>query len=154
MFTNLLIWFIVLTYNYKSFVKYNKFNKELSIFSNFYKTNKIMSFLFSFSLFSIAGIPPFIGFLAKFGIFLTTIEALNFSVSVISILGSIVAIFYYLRIVKIIFFEKCDNRLVLHMPINSKIFFLFLGFFLILILLFVDPTCIYFLLFKLTYTFF
>lgn len=154
MFTNLLIWFIVLTYNSKTFVKYNKFNKELSIFSNFYKTNKIMSFLFSFSLFSIAGIPPFIGFLAKFGIFLSTMEALNFSVSVISILGSMIAIFYYLRIIKIIFFEKCDNRLVLHMPINSKAFFFFLGFFLLLILLFIDPTCIYLLLFKLTYTFF
>ena len=153
MFTNLLIWFIILTYNSKIFIKSNKYNKEISNFSNFYKSNKIMSFLFSFILFSIAGIPPFLGFLAKFGIFFTIIQSFNYSISVISILGSIVAIFYYLRIIKLIFFENCDNRILLYMPINSFFVFFFLGFLLLLILIFVDPTFIYLIFFKLSYTF-
>jgi len=121
MLSNLLIWFVLLSYN--SINLSFKFNKELSSFSNFYKSNKTMSFLFSFALFSIAGIPPFIGFLAKFGVFLMTLEATNYSISVVSILGSVVAIFYYLRIIKLIFFEDNDNNISLYLPLDSFFYF-------------------------------
>jgi NADH-quinone oxidoreductase subunit N len=153
MLSNVVIWFILLTVIPKKSITYKKFNKELSNFSNFYKSNKIMSFFFSFALFSIAGIPPFIGFLAKFGIFLATFEAFVYSVSIISILGSIISIFYYLRIIKIIFFENNDNNILLYLRINSFLFFFFVGLFLLLILLFINPNILYLSFLKLTYTF-
>jgi NADH:ubiquinone oxidoreductase subunit 2 (subunit N) len=152
MLSNLLIWVVLLSYNVKNVS--TKFSKELSSFSNFYTSNKTMSFLFSFALFSIAGIPPFIGFLAKFGIFLITLEASNYAMSVVSILGSVIAIFYYLRIIKLIFFENNENNLSLYLTINSFFYFFFIGLFLILILLFIHPTIIYLFFFKLSYTFF
>jgi len=154
MLATLLIWFVILTYNSRKSIEYKKFNKELSSFSNFYKSNKVMAFLFSMALFSIAGIPPFIGFIAKFGVFLTAIEASNYITSVVSILGSVIAIFYYLRIIKIIFFEDNDNNISLYSSINSFFFFIFMGLFLLLILLFINPSILYLSMLKISYTFF
>nr|QYC61848.1 NADH dehydrogenase subunit 2 [Actinocyclus sp. mgcode 4] len=151
MLANMLIWFVLLSYNVVKSSP-NKFNKELSSFSNFYKSNKTMSFFFSFALFSIAGIPPFIGFLAKFGIFLIVLDSANYAVSIVSILGSVVAIFYYLRIIKLVFFENDDNTIKLVVPQNS--FSFFIALFLLLFLLFMYPNIIYLLFFKLSYTFF
>ena len=154
MLANLLIWFVILTYTSINSIKLKKFNKELSNFSNFYKSNKTMSFLFSLTLFSIAGLPPFIGFLAKFGIFLTTLETSNYTISIISILSSVVAIFYYLRIVKIIFFENKDTNISLFFSRFSFFYAFFIGLFLLLIVLFIYPNLIYLVFFKFCYTFF
>lgn len=51
MFSNLLIWFFLLTFMSTKDIKYKKFNKELSNFSNFYTSNKLMSFFFVFIIF-------------------------------------------------------------------------------------------------------
>ena len=126
MLANMLVWFVLLTFmEYKKLMVYQKFNKELSSFSNFYRSNKVMSFLFSFTLFSIAGIPPFIGFIAKFGVFFATLETYLFSIAVFCILCSILSIFYYLRIIKLIFFENSDDNLVLLTSKNSFFHFFF-----------------------------
>jgi NADH-quinone oxidoreductase subunit N len=56
-------------------------------------------------LFSLAGIPPLAGFFAKFYVFTAAIEAKLYYVAVIGVIASVVGAYYYLRIVKIIYFD-------------------------------------------------
>jgi NADH-quinone oxidoreductase subunit N len=120
---NLCLWMIFFIFNPVKFIIYNKFNKELSNFSNFFNSNPIAAFLFSVLLFSLAGLPPFLGFLAKFGVFTIVIDSSLYLLAVLSILSSCVATFYYLRVVKIMFFEKKQQK-VLFKQVNSTHFFL------------------------------
>ena len=57
-------------------------------------------------LFSLAGIPPLAGFFAKFYIFKAVIEQSMFFLAVVGLLSTVVAAFYYLRIIKIIYFDE------------------------------------------------
>jgi NADH-quinone oxidoreductase subunit N len=57
-------------------------------------------------LFSLAGIPPLAGFFAKFYVFLAAIESGLYALAVIGVLLSVVGAFYYLRIVKIMYFDE------------------------------------------------
>ena len=57
-------------------------------------------------MFSLAGIPPLAGFFAKWYVFLAAINANLYFLAVIGMLTSVVAVFYYLRIVKIMYFDE------------------------------------------------
>jgi NADH-quinone oxidoreductase subunit N len=70
------------------------------------KTNPIMAFMLAMILFSLAGIPPLAGFFAKFYVFLAAIEAGLYALAVIGVLASVVAAYYYLRIIKIMYFDE------------------------------------------------
>jgi NADH-quinone oxidoreductase subunit N len=65
-----------------------------------------MAFFLAMLLFSLAGIPPLAGFFAKFYVFLAAIEAGLYALAVIGVLASVVGAFYYLTIVKIIYFDE------------------------------------------------
>jgi NADH-quinone oxidoreductase subunit N len=64
------------------------------------------AFVFSMLMFSLAGIPPLAGFFAKFYVFLAAIRAGLYPLAVIGVLLSVVGAYYYLRIVKIIYFDE------------------------------------------------
>jgi NADH-quinone oxidoreductase subunit N len=70
------------------------------------RTNPMMAFLLAMILFSLAGIPPLAGFFAKFYVFLAAIEAGLYWLSVIGVLASVVGAYYYLRIIKIMYFDE------------------------------------------------
>ncbi len=57
-------------------------------------------------LFSLAGIPPLAGFFAKFYIFMAVIEKSMYFLAIVGLLSTVVAAFYYLRLIKIIYFDK------------------------------------------------
>jgi NADH-quinone oxidoreductase subunit N len=57
-------------------------------------------------LFSMAGVPPLAGFFAKFYVFAAAIQAHLYALAVIGVLASVVAAYYYLRVVKIMFFDE------------------------------------------------
>ena len=57
-------------------------------------------------MFSLAGIPPLAGFFGKFYIFVAAIESNMTFLAVIGIIASVISAFYYLRIVKIIYFDE------------------------------------------------
>jgi NADH-quinone oxidoreductase subunit N len=61
-------------------------------------------------LFSLAGIPPLAGFFAKFYVFLAAIHAGLYALAVIGVLLSVVGAYYYLRIVKIMYFDAPAER--------------------------------------------
>ena len=62
-------------------------------------------------MFSMAGIPPLAGFFGKLYIFFAAIEAGLYALAVIGVLSSVVAAFYYLRIVKVMYFDDVAEAL-------------------------------------------
>ena len=64
------------------------------------------AFVFSMLMFSLAGIPPLAGFFGKFYIFLSAVRAGLYPLAVIGVVASVVGAYYYLRIVKIIYFDE------------------------------------------------
>ena len=73
-------------------------------------TSPMMAFLLAMLLFSLAGIPPLAGFFAKFYVFLAAINAGLYALAVIGVLFSVVGAYYYLRIVKIMYFDAPVER--------------------------------------------
>ena len=140
-FSGLCVWSIFISTQLKSNY-FQKQNKDLTDLTSLGKSNNILAVFFSTVLFSIAGFPPMIGFLVKISIFLTAIESNMFFVALICILCSVIGTFYYIRLVKILFFEKIIAG-KLYYPINyfnslliSLLFFLFL-------FLFINPTLLF-----------
>jgi NADH-quinone oxidoreductase subunit N len=70
------------------------------------RTNPALAFFFAMLLFSLAGIPPLAGFFAKFYVFLAAIKAGLFTLSVLGVLASVVGAYYYLLIVKVMYFDE------------------------------------------------
>jgi NADH-quinone oxidoreductase subunit N len=70
------------------------------------QTNPTMAFFLAMLLFSLAGIPPLAGFFAKFYVFLAAIKAGLFVLAVIGVVTSVVGAYYYLTIVKIMYFDE------------------------------------------------
>ncbi len=70
------------------------------------RTNGPMAFLFAMLLFSLAGVPPLAGFFAKFYVFLAAIKAGLYVLAVIGVLASVIGAYYYLAIVKVMYFDE------------------------------------------------
>jgi NADH:ubiquinone oxidoreductase subunit 2 (subunit N) len=88
-----------------------------------------------------------IGFLVKIGIFLVSMEASMYFIAVASILCSVISTFYYIRIIKIIYFESSIAGKLYH-PISSDISVLIVCLFYFLLFLFINPTLMYLISYK------
>ena len=84
--------------------------EDISELSGLSRTSPGMAFLLAMLLFSLAGIPPLAGFFAKFYVFLAAIHAGLYAIAVIGVLLSVVGAYYYLRIVKIMYFDEAAER--------------------------------------------
>lgn len=80
--------------------------EEISDLAGLARHNKGLAFVFAMLMFSLAGIPPLAGFFAKYFVFLAAVNAGLYTLAVIGVVTSVVGAFYYLRIVKIIFFDE------------------------------------------------
>tara|TARA_B100001540_G_scaffold209305_1_gene184374 strand:- start:11 stop:1045 length:1035 start_codon:yes stop_codon:yes gene_type:complete len=79
--------------------------EKIEDLSGLSKNHPILSFSLMAVLFSLAGIPPLAGFFAKFYIFVAVIEQSMFLLAIVGLLSTVIAAFYYLRIIKIIYFD-------------------------------------------------
>ena len=79
--------------------------EDISELAGLAKNDLPLAFLLAMLFFSLAGIPPLAGFFAKFYVFLAAIEAELYTLAIIGVLASVVGAFYYLRIIKIMFFD-------------------------------------------------
>jgi NADH-quinone oxidoreductase subunit N len=70
------------------------------------RTNPWMAFALAMMMFSLAGIPPLAGFWAKFYVFLAAIDAKLYTLAVVGVLTSVVGAYYYLRLVKVMYFDE------------------------------------------------
>jgi len=125
----------------------NKYNKELGDLVLLKKSNPALSFSFALAMFSVAGIPPMIGFLAKMGIFLSVVGISFYMISLFSILFSVVSTFYYIRVVKVLYFENTLVGKLYYSIEDTKTLILSLLIFL-LVFLFINPTYLYLLNYK------
>jgi NADH-quinone oxidoreductase subunit N len=82
-----------------------KMVEEIGQLAGLSRTSPLMALMLAILLFSLAGIPPLAGFFAKFYVFLAAIEAGLYALAVIGVILSVVGAFYYLRIVKIMYFD-------------------------------------------------
>ena len=80
--------------------------EKISDLSGLARTNGTMAFFLAMMMFSLAGIPPLAGFFAKWYVFNAAIQAHLYWLAVIGVLSSTVACYYYLRIVKIMYFDE------------------------------------------------
>ena len=69
-------------------------------------TNPMMATILTILMFSLAGIPPLAGFWAKWYVFLAAIDSGLYVLAVIGVLASVVGAYYYLRIIKIMWFDE------------------------------------------------
>jgi NADH-quinone oxidoreductase subunit N len=79
--------------------------EDIDQLSGLSRTNPPMALMLAILLFSLAGIPPLAGFFAKFYVFLAAIHAGLYALAVIGVLLSVVGAYYYLRIVKVMYFD-------------------------------------------------
>ena len=80
--------------------------EKISDFAGLSRTNPLLAFFFAMLLFSLAGVPPLAGFFGKFYVFVAAIRAGLFTLSVIGVLTSVIGAYYYLSIVKVMYFDE------------------------------------------------
>ena len=90
--------------------KNDKYYETIDDLSGLSKNHPILSLSMLIILFSLAGIPPLAGFFAKFYIFTAVIERAMYFLAIIGLLSTVVAAFYYLRIIKIIYFDPSKEK--------------------------------------------
>ena len=83
--------------------------ENISDLSGLYKVHPYYSVVITIFMFSLAGIPPLAGFFGKFYIFIAAIESNLLLLAVVGILASVIGAFYYLRIIKVIYFDETKN---------------------------------------------
>ncbi len=88
----------------------NQFFDNMEDLSGLSKNHPIISLSLLVLLFSLAGIPPMAGFFAKFYIFMSVIEESMYFLAIIGLISTVVSAFYYLRIIKIIYFDAPKEK--------------------------------------------
>ena len=103
------------------------------------RTHPMLALAMAIFMFSMAGIPPLAGFFGKVYVFLAAIEAQLYTLAVIGVLSSVVAAYYYLKIVKLMYFDEPKDALA--RPINRELAWVIAatGFFTLLFFVYPGP---------------
>lgn len=109
--------------------------EDIEDLSGLSRTNPLMAWTFAFFMFSMSGIPPLAGFFGKLFIFQAAIASQFYVLAVLGVLCSVVAAYYYLRVIKVIFFDDpldaldgdlgFSLRAVVFLSIAFVLFFIF-----------------------------
>ena len=111
--------------------------------------NPSLGLTFTVAILSLAGIPPLIGFYAKAIIFLSAFDAYLYVSAVVGILISVISTFYYLRMIKVVYFEKL-YFLRLYLPVSYETAILTSSIFISFLFLFLNPNLITLLCYKMS----
>ncbi len=84
----------------------HKYYEDIDDLSGLSKNHPLLSISLLAILFSLAGIPPLAGFFAKFYIFKSVLEQSMYFLAIVGLLSTVIAAFYYLRIIKIMYFDE------------------------------------------------
>ena len=115
MIMNVAIFAILLSLKVK-----NEYLINISDLKGLSKSNPIVSLSISIIMLSMAGIPPFIGFFGKFYVFIAAIEQELYVLSVLGVLASVISAFYYLRIIKIMYFDESISEGIINFQISFQ----------------------------------
>lgn len=86
--------------------------EEIEDLAGLSKTNPVMALFLTILMLSLAGLPPLAGFFAKYFVFMAAVEAKLYALAVIGVLASVVGLYYYLRIVKLMWFDEPSAEFV------------------------------------------
>tara|TARA_E500000331_G_scaffold130627_1_gene127868 strand:+ start:2059 stop:3471 length:1413 start_codon:yes stop_codon:yes gene_type:complete len=116
----------------------NLYYEDINELSGLSKNHPILALSFLIILFSLAGIPPLAGFFAKFYIFMAVIEAGMYALAIIGLLTTVISSFYYLRIIKIIYFDKAKKPFEISYDWGLKISLIFST--IVVLIYFINPS--------------
>ena len=105
----------------------NNLVEQIDDLSGLHERQPAMALLLAILLFSLAGVPPLAGFFGKFHVFLAVVEADLYPLAIIGVLVSVVAAFYYLRIVKMMYFDPPAEPLQQPMAIELHVLLVLSG---------------------------
>lgn len=114
-------------------------NYELAALTGLSKTHPIIAFSITTIMLSMAGIPPFAGFIVKFYIFTAAVKSGLYFLTVIGLLTSVVSAYYYLKVIRIMYFED-DSRIKTSKNYHFGIILVAIGVVVFNILFFVIPS--------------
>ena len=86
--------------------------EEIDDLAGLSKTNPAMALFLTILMLSLAGLPPLAGFFAKYFVFMAAVESGLYVLAVIGVLASVVGLYYYLRIVKTMWFDEPEESFV------------------------------------------
>ncbi len=113
--------------------------EEVKDLAGLSKTQPAMAALMALFMFSMAGIPPLAGFFGKFYVFLAAIEAKLYILAIIGVLASVVAAYYYLRIVMTMYFTEPVEDLDRNVGPELSTIQAIAGAFVLFFILFAEP---------------
>lgn len=108
------IWAIIISLN----LKYGKNIVFINDLQGLAKAHPLLAYTLGINMFSMAGVPPLAGFFSKFYVLLTGLESSYNVIVIIAILFSVISAFYYLRIIKIIFFDESRTGFLFSIPVT------------------------------------
>ncbi len=108
------------------------------------KNNALLSFFLAIIMLSMSGIPPLAGFFAKFEVLYALTETQLFGIAFLALLLSVISFFYYLRIIKVLYFDSIKNYKIQNKNNSEKAFILSIGFlFTIFFIIYMQQPLIY-----------
>ena len=103
-----------------SLKKSDTYVEKINELSGMSKSNPVVSASLAIIMLSMAGIPPFIGFFGKFYVFIAAIESQLYFLAVLGVLASVISTFYYLRIIKGMYFDEAIDGANFDFTINNQ----------------------------------
>ena len=97
------------------------FYEDIQDLSGLSKNHPIISVCLLVLLFSLAGIPPLAGFFAKFYVFMAVIKVEMYTLAIIGLITTVISAFYYLRIIKIIYFDDSKEIFEIDKNLGLKV---------------------------------
>lgn len=91
-------------------------SEELDDFKGLNQRNPWLAFLMMITMFSMAGVPPTVGFYAKFMVIQAVVDIDMVWLAIVAVLLAVIGVFYYLRVVKLMYFEEATDS----MPIEAR----------------------------------
>ena len=118
----------------------NQYFDKVEDLSGLSKNHPLLSLSMMIILFSLAGIPPLAGFFAKFYIFTAVIEQSMYFLAIVGLLSTVIAAFYYIRLIKVMYFDEQKEKYDLNHSIGLKMILVVSS--LIILIYFINPNII------------
>ncbi len=98
------------------FDSHNKIIENISDLSGLAKSHPVFALVIAIFMFSMTGIPPLAGFFGKWFVFKAALESGLYVLAVFGVATSVIAAFYYIKVVKIMYFDKAKDSFLLDLP--------------------------------------
>ena len=92
--------------------------ENINDYKGFYKTNPFLAWVMAISLFSLAGVPPAAGFFGKFFLLIAGAGKGNYTLIVIAALNMIISLYYYLKLVRMMFIDRNEHEPITTLPVH------------------------------------